>query len=187
MGLVWSMEPSAAQSPDSPADFLAPTQLAVIGASKGGEAALLIGATFPEVGAVVSVVGSGVITQGIRQDVLAGSFLDILGTPVASWTYQGRELPYLPNVVTPELEDAVAAGAPVARRLAGHQHQHRWSHVVYQDAGHLIAAPPYDLDRPESSPRASPRHHERRAGQFRRGPVLCPSGVMSGAHSAGSL
>lgn len=142
---------------------------------------------------MVSVVGSGVITQGISQDVLAGSFLDILGTPVASWAYQGRELPYLPNVVTPELESAVAAGDPATlrlafepgllradlvaaatiaveringavllisgsddqgygptfhdvavRRLAGRQHQHRWDHVVYEDAGHLIAAPPYD-------------------------------------------
>jgi dienelactone hydrolase len=174
-------------------DQVSGSQFAVIGASKGGEAALLVGATFPRVCAVVSVVGSGVLTQGISQDVLTGSFLDILGTPVASWTYRGRELPYLPNVVTPELEDAVAAGDPVAlrlafepglrrtdlagpaaiaveringavllisgsddqgygpafhdiaaRRLARHHHQHPWQHVVYQDAGHLIAAPPYD-------------------------------------------
>jgi dienelactone hydrolase len=99
-------------------DMVSGSQFAVIGASKGGEAALLVGATFPEVRAVVSVVGSGLITQGISQDVLTGSFLDILGTPVASWTHQGRELPYLPNVVTPELEAAVAAGDPVALRLA---------------------------------------------------------------------
>jgi dienelactone hydrolase len=174
-------------------DQVSGSQLAVIGASKGGEAALLVGATFPEVRAVVSVVGSGVLTQGISQDVRTGSFLDILGTPVSSWTYQGRELPYLPNVVTPELEAAVAAGDPVAlrlafepglrradlvgaaaiaveringavllisgsddqgygpafhdiaaRRLARHHHQHPWQHVVYEDAGHLIAAPPYD-------------------------------------------
>jgi dienelactone hydrolase len=173
-------------------DKVSGSQVAVIGASKGGEAALLVGATFPEVRAVVSVVGSGVLTQGISQGVLTGSFLDILGTPVASWTYQGRELPYLPNVVTSELEDAVAAGDPVAlrlafepglrrtdlaapatiaveringavllisgsddqgygpafheiaaRRLAVHRHQYPWDHVVYEDAGHLIAAPPY--------------------------------------------
>jgi dienelactone hydrolase len=30
-----------------------------------------------------------------------------------------------------------------AQRLADHGHQYRCSHVVYQDAGHLIAAPPY--------------------------------------------
>lgn len=81
-------------------------------------AALLIGATYPQVRAVVSVVGSGIVTQGISQDVLSGSFLDIMRTPVASWTYQGRELPYLPNVVTPGLEALVAAGEPVPLRLA---------------------------------------------------------------------
>jgi dienelactone hydrolase len=95
-----------------------PDRLAVTGGSKGGEAALLIGVTYPQVRAVVSVVGSGIVTQGISQDVLSGSFLDIMGTPVASWTYQGRELPYLPNVVTPELEALVAAGEPVPLRLA---------------------------------------------------------------------
>jgi dienelactone hydrolase len=93
-------------------------RLAVMGGSKGGEAALLLGATFPEVRLVVSVVGSGVVTQGIGQSVLAGSFLDIIGTPVAGWTHRGREVPYLPNVVTPELAAAVAAGEPVALRMA---------------------------------------------------------------------
>jgi hypothetical protein len=92
--------------------------VAVIGASKGGEAALLIGATFPQVRAVVSVVGSGVVTQGISQDVRAGSFPDIMRTPVASWTHRGRELPYVPTPVTAELAAAVAAGEPVALRLA---------------------------------------------------------------------
>jgi dienelactone hydrolase len=89
---------------------------AVIGASKGGEAALLVGATFPQVQAVVSVVGSGVVTQGISQDVGTGSFLDILGTPVASWTYEGREVPYARTPVTAGLAAAVAAGQPVALR-----------------------------------------------------------------------
>jgi len=87
---------------------------AVMGVSKGGEAALLIGTLFPQVRAVISVVGSGVCTQGISQSVVTGSFLDIVGTPVANWTYQGNELPYLPNVVTPELVAQVAAGEPVA-------------------------------------------------------------------------
>jgi dienelactone hydrolase len=93
-------------------------RLTVMGVSKGGEAALLIGATFREPCAVISMVGSGLITQGISQDVLTGSFLDIMATPVASWTYQGRGLTYLPNVVTAELEAAVAAGTPIALRMA---------------------------------------------------------------------
>jgi dienelactone hydrolase len=167
-------------------------RLAVIGGSKGGEASLLVGAMFPQVRAVVSVVGSGLVTQGISGGVLSGSLLDILSTPVASWTYRGRALPYLPNVVTPELRAAVAAGEPVAlrsafgpallradlipaatipvervrgavllissdddqgyglafhdaaeRRLAALDHPHSFEHIVYQEAGHHIAAPPY--------------------------------------------
>ena len=93
---------------------IAAGRIAVHGVSKGGEAALLIGSIFPAVRAVVSVVGGGLITQGISQGVQTGSLLEILRTPVASWTYQGRELPYLPNVVTPRMEAAVDAGGPVS-------------------------------------------------------------------------
>jgi dienelactone hydrolase len=93
-------------------------RLGVTGGSKGGEAALLIGATFDRVRAVVSVVGSGLVTQGIAGDIVTGSLLDILGTPVPNWTWRGRALPYLPNVVTDELRAAVAAGEPVTLRSA---------------------------------------------------------------------
>jgi dienelactone hydrolase len=93
-------------------------QVAVAGASMGGEAALLIGATFPLVGAVISIVGSGLVTQGISQDVLTGSLLDIMATPVPNWTRHGRPLPYLPNVVTPALRARVAAGEPIPLRMA---------------------------------------------------------------------
>jgi dienelactone hydrolase len=98
-------------------DQVAGRPIAAVGASKGGEAALLAAAAFPAIRAVASIVGSGVVTQGISQDVLAGSFLDIISTPVACWTYRDRELPYLPHVVTPELERLMAAGAPVSLRL----------------------------------------------------------------------
>ncbi len=93
---------------------IADGRIAVHGVSKGGEAALLIGSIFPAIRAVISVVGGGLVTQGISQDVETGSLLEILRTPVANWTYQGRELPYLPNVVTPRMEAAVAAGGPVS-------------------------------------------------------------------------
>jgi dienelactone hydrolase len=89
-------------------------RIAVHGGSKGGEAALLIGSIYPAVRAVVSIVGGGLVTQGISQDVETGSLLEILRTPVPNWTYQGRELPYLPNVVTPRMEAGVAAGGPVS-------------------------------------------------------------------------
>jgi len=94
---------------------VAPGGVSVMGASKGGEAALLTGATYSDaVRSVISVVGSAVHTQGISQDIRTGSLLEILQTPVASWTYQGQDLPYLRNVVTPRLRAALAAGEPVS-------------------------------------------------------------------------
>ncbi len=107
-------------------------RLALVGVSKGGEAALLIGSTLNGLRAVVSVVGSGLLTQGISQDVLSGSFLEILTTPVASWTYQGRELPYLPNVVTPRMKQAVADGSPVALKA--------WAMPEHGHAEDLVSA-----------------------------------------------
>jgi dienelactone hydrolase len=92
---------------------VAPGGITVMGVSKGSEAALLTGATYPDaVRSVISVVGSAVHTQGISQDINTGSVLEILQTPVASWTYQGHDLPYLPCVVTPKLRAALAAGDP---------------------------------------------------------------------------
>lgn len=93
-------------------------RLGVMGASKGGEAALLVAATFPQVKAAVSVVGSGLVTQGASQDVVTGSFLDILNTPVANWTYRGQPLPFLPFVVTPEMKHLVANSQPVTLGMA---------------------------------------------------------------------
>jgi dienelactone hydrolase len=91
-------------------------RLGVVGGSRGGEAALLVAAHDPRVGAVVSVVGSGVLTQGI--DFRLGSLLDILATPTTSWTLGGRALPYLPYTVDDELRRLVLHGAPVPLALA---------------------------------------------------------------------
>jgi dienelactone hydrolase len=91
---------------------------AVLGGSFGGQAALLTGAMFPEVRAVVSVAGSGVITQGIDGDVSDGDFEHIMCTEVAPWTWRGERLPFIANPMTPALRGQVAAGEPVAMRMA---------------------------------------------------------------------
>jgi dienelactone hydrolase len=166
---------------------IAPGGITVMGVSKGSEAALLTGATYPDaVRSVISVVGSAVHTQGISQDIHTGSVLEILQTQVASWTYQGRDLPYQPNVVTPRMRAALAAGEPFSigwafpdlgdpaeagpamipvDRISGpvlllsagddsgygaayHQIaiprlKYPVRHLVYEHAGHEIAAPPY--------------------------------------------
>lgn len=87
----------------------------VIGGSRGGEAALLVGATFDGVGAVVSTVGSGVLTQGIGP---GRDLVEIAGTAVPSWTLGDRPLPYLRNRITPELRRQVAEGENVELELA---------------------------------------------------------------------
>src|SRR5688572_11223870 len=63
--------------------------LAVWGPSRGGELALLLGATFPEINAVIAAVPSGVVfwALGLAE---AGDI-----RPRASWTYRGKPLPYL--------------------------------------------------------------------------------------------
>ena len=91
-------------------------QLGVTGGSRGGEAALLIAAHDARVAAVVSVVGSGLVTQGI--DYRAGGLLDILDTPTGSWTLGGEPLPYLPYEVSAEMRSRIADAKPVGLALA---------------------------------------------------------------------
>ncbi|MEU4441743.1 acyl-CoA thioester hydrolase/BAAT C-terminal domain-containing protein [Actinosynnema sp. NPDC050801] len=85
-------------------------RLGVVGGSRGGEAALLLGVTFPQVKAVVSVVGSGVVTQCIGP---GSRLLRKFDHEAASWTWQGRPLPYLPYSIPDELRERVVAGKPV--------------------------------------------------------------------------
>ncbi len=92
--------------------------LGVVGASFGGQAALLAGAMFPEVAAVVSLAGSGVVTQGIDGDTANGDFLHIMDTEVAPWTWRDTPLPFIANPATPAVRRQVDAGEPVVMRAA---------------------------------------------------------------------
>ncbi len=85
-------------------------RIGVLGGSRGGEAALLVGALFPKVGAVVSTVGSGLVTAGIPK---APDLLDVLRANVAAWTWRGRPVPFLPYTVDRDLVDQIASGEPV--------------------------------------------------------------------------
>jgi dienelactone hydrolase len=87
-------------------------RIGVIGGSRGGELALLLGATFPEIRTVVSYLGSGIIIEGIG----SGAFLEMVSPHRASWTYRGDPLPYMPMTVTPEFEARVHAGEPIELR-----------------------------------------------------------------------
>jgi dienelactone hydrolase len=63
------------------------SNIGVIGGSAGGELALLMGAGFPAIRAVVGFAASGVIYQGIGPSS---------GSPRARWTYRGMPLPFVP-------------------------------------------------------------------------------------------
>lgn len=90
------------------------TRVAALGPSRGGEAALLLGATFPRlVRAVVAYAPSGVIWGAVGGDEPA-------------WTYQGRPLERMPNRVTPEQEAEILAREPYALR--------RWYALNLEDA-----------------------------------------------------
>jgi dienelactone hydrolase len=67
-------------------------RIAVIGASRGGELALLLGATFPSLRAVVAYVPSGVVWPGLGGDGMS-----------AAWTYRGRGVKFVkPAPQTPD-------------------------------------------------------------------------------------
>lgn len=84
--------------------------LAVWGPSRGGELALLLGATFPEIDAVVAWVPSGVLFWA-----LGPSEPDDL-RPRAAWTFRGKPLPCLQdnNAQASTIPVETEPGAPVA-------------------------------------------------------------------------
>lgn len=63
-------------------------RVAIMGASKGGEASLLVASTYSGIKAVIAAVPSDVVWQGLdfRPDA----------KPSSGWTLGGRELPYVP-------------------------------------------------------------------------------------------
>ena len=68
-----------------------PNEYAILGGSKGAEAALLLGSMYPQVKAVVALSPSCVVWQGIPKKRFE------LGKDVrSSWSYNGESLPFLP-------------------------------------------------------------------------------------------
>ncbi len=118
-------------------------RLAVVGHSRGGELALLLGAHDPRLKAVVSYVGSGLV------------FGSTTGRGDASWTWRG--VPIAPRTVIPveriggpvllvaAADDEVWPSAALARvamdRLQHSHHPYADQLVVYPGAGHSIEAP----------------------------------------------
>ncbi|GCE23313.1 hypothetical protein KDK_71130 [Dictyobacter kobayashii] len=92
-----------------------PKKIAIIGLSKGAEAALLVAATYPEINAVIAYAPSALIHQGLgatNEDPRERS----------SWTYRGQQLPFLPYHPSAAFVEYIQhqrqAQAPVAFRRA---------------------------------------------------------------------
>lgn len=88
-------------------------RVGVLGFSRGAEAALLTGAYFPDIAAVVSLVGSGLSGGGI-----AGA--DFTAMARSAWTLSGKPTPLVPPPWDPvsmrEAQDAFASGKPFVSR-----------------------------------------------------------------------
>ncbi|MCL0029938.1 dienelactone hydrolase family protein [Dehalococcoidia bacterium] len=67
-------------------------RIGLIGTSRGGEAALLVSATYPEISAVVAYVPSDVVFQGINYSWSRERSLK------SAWTLHGQPLPFVPFV-----------------------------------------------------------------------------------------
>jgi dienelactone hydrolase len=76
---------------------VSPGALAVKGNSRGGELALLVGAHFPQVGAVVSVAGSGIAWGAIESQNADGP----------AWTVAGQPVPYV-NLTLAEIKSGIS-------------------------------------------------------------------------------
>jgi fermentation-respiration switch protein FrsA (DUF1100 family) len=98
-------------------------RLGVIGTSRGGELALLLGATFPQIRVVVAYVPSNVIWEGFGPGVPAGA---------PSWRYRGQALPVIQEHLSSEQVQAVMQRKPIA-----------WSplyHITLDDTSAVAAA-----------------------------------------------
>jgi pimeloyl-ACP methyl ester carboxylesterase len=70
---------------------IVPNEYAILGGSKGSEAALVLGSRYPQVKAVIAFSPSSVVWQGIPRNRFE------IGKEIkSSWSYEGEGLPFLP-------------------------------------------------------------------------------------------
>lgn len=86
-----------------------PGRVAVLGHSRGAEAALLLASLNAKVKAVVALAPSHVVWEGAVRDP-AKEGLAALKSDRSAWTRAGRPLPFVPKTVSPDLAARVAAG-----------------------------------------------------------------------------
>src|SRR5262245_15234960 len=123
--------------------FVDPTRIAVMGASRGAEAALLIGSTYPQVHAVIAVSPSNVVVASCCSDRFADAWT-LNGSPV-----RRAEIP-VENIRGPVLllsgrDDGVwpstKSAEPIVRRLKDHHFAYPVTNLSFPDAGHALIRP----------------------------------------------
>ena len=82
--------------------------LGVMGGSRGGELALLLGATFPEFRTVVGYVPSGIVHAGIS----GGGLREEKRKP--AWTYKGEAVPFISSRDRSRMEEPPVSPEPLA-------------------------------------------------------------------------
>jgi len=131
-------------------------RMGVLGTSKGGELALLLGATFPELRLVIGYVPSGIVY---------GSLTDTTAGVKAAWTYRGNPIPFAvvgdsesmmkavilvekingPVLLISGKDDQIWPSTWLSEiaitRLKEYNHPFPYEHLMYEDAGHLIGLP----------------------------------------------
>jgi dienelactone hydrolase len=88
-----------------------PGPVAVVGGSKGAELALLAGAHFKNIGAVVAYAPSSVVFEGLFYGKSSGP-------APSSWTLHGRPLPYADGEVPKSVEAAIATDIRAKRPVS---------------------------------------------------------------------
>jgi dienelactone hydrolase len=78
---------------------------AIVGRSRGGELALLLGATFPRVRTVVAYCPSNVVWGGIRGTNMANE---------SAWSYRGRPVPHVRPSLTLAQQNEIFGSRPIA-------------------------------------------------------------------------
>jgi dienelactone hydrolase len=86
-----------------------PERLAVFGLSRGAELALLLGAHYPEIKAVVAIAPSHVVWEGAVRDPEKKG-LAALRADRSGWTVGGEPVAFVPKTIGPALAAKVEAG-----------------------------------------------------------------------------
>ncbi len=160
------------------------TRIAVMGGSRGGELALILGAYFPErVRAVVAQVPSGYVWGSLA------------GSDTSAWTYQAEELPFVPRgdafpdsynedgalhyVLTPMFQRSLDEASEAARAMATIQVQNTNGPILFLGAEDDALWPSCDFSEVSWDLLDANGHHDQHPDSFH-----CLSGA---GHSAVGL